>query len=66
MSDYNEHIVELPFGYLMDQCNDWLDFCNDAGLNPYVLKEGLASSDDTYGCSVALLKKHGILVGSDS
>lgn len=59
--DESEPSVELPLGYLLWHVDDWTAFCSDIDLNPWVLKEGIASDDDTHPVSVAMLKKHGVL-----
>jgi hypothetical protein len=65
MSDYGKRFdkieVELPLGYLLDNCNDWDDFCNDTGLNPWLMNEGIAVSTDTHPVEIGILRKHGIL-----
>jgi hypothetical protein len=57
---YDEIEVELPLGYLLDKCNDWDDFCEDTGLNPWLLNEGIADSVDTHPVKIGLLRKHGV------
>lgn len=59
---YETQQIELPIGYLLNNVRDWDAFCAETGLNPWVLKEGLAVSEDNYSVSIEVLKKHGILI----
>lgn len=58
---YDEIEVRLPLGYLLDKCDDWDDFCEDTGLNPWLLNEGIADPTDMHPVEIGLLRKHGIL-----
>lgn len=58
---FDEIEVALPLGYLLDQCSDWDKFCVETGLNPWVLNEGIASSEDTHYVKIGILRKYGIL-----
>jgi len=57
----DEPTINFTFRYIMDHCNNWDDFCSDAGLNPWLLNEGLAMSSDTYEVPLSLAKLHGII-----
>ena len=53
--------VTLTFREMMDNCNDWDALCEDVGLNPWCMNEGLASDEDTYTLTMEQAKKHGII-----
>ena len=53
--------AELPLGYLLEHVSDWDDFCDEVGLNPWLLNEGRALSTDTHPVRMSVLRKHGIL-----
>jgi len=56
----DEQIIELPIGWMLDQCNDWDALCDDLGLNPWLLNEGLAMAEDTHPITIGQAKKHGL------
>ncbi len=60
-NEYEDQIVEMPIGYLLENCNDWDGLCAKTGLNPWVLNEGRASREDTYGVEIGTLREFGIL-----
>lgn len=65
MSDYEKRYddldASLPLGYLLDKCSDWDKFCEETGLNPWLLNEGIADSEDTHHVKIGILRKYGIL-----
>ena len=58
---FDEQEISVPLGYLLNHVNDWAVFCMDIGLNPWLLNEGLAMSEDTHDVKIWILRKHGIL-----
>jgi len=59
--DYEDQVVELPFGYIMEHVDSWDAFCDESGLDPYVLREGKALRSDLYPVSIGTLRKHGVI-----
>jgi len=59
MSD--EQYVTFEFGYISDNVCCWDDFCNEVGLNPWLLNEGRAGSSDEYRMTVTVAKKYGLI-----
>lgn len=53
--------IDLPLGWMLEQCRDWDALCADIGLNPWLLNEGLASGEDTHPITIEMAKKHGLL-----
>lgn len=53
--------ASFTFGYLLKNVSDWDKFCDEMGLNPYLLREGLADSEDTCEVPISVLKKYGVL-----
>jgi|TARA_Y100000310_G_scaffold123587_1_gene122338 hypothetical protein len=51
----------VTFGEMLDNCYDWDDLCDELGLNPWLINEGLASSDDEYELDYDVAVKHGIV-----
>lgn len=63
MSKYDDAMIELPLGWMLEQCNDWDNLCDDIGINPWLLNEGIAEGKDMYPLTIAQAKKHGLLCG---
>ena len=53
--------ITLTFSEALHSCNDWDEFCDDLGLNPWCLNEGLASDDDTITITKEQAVNHGII-----
>lgn len=53
--------INLSFNFIMNRTDNWYEFCQEVGLNPWILNEGLASGEDVYTAKVSVFKKHGIL-----
>ena len=45
---------------LLDESN-WADFCDDRGIDPYAIKEGLIDDDDEFTLSLKEAKKYGLV-----
>ena len=52
--------ISFTFEYIMKRCHSWDDFCQDAGLNPFFLNEGLGQSSDNFFETISFFKKHGV------
>lgn len=63
MSKYNQQTIELPLGWMLEQCKDWDNLCVELGLNPWLLNEGRAQGKDTHTITIEQAKKHGLLCG---
>lgn len=59
--EYENEMIEMPIGYISDRVSDWNAFCDDTGLNPWCMNEGLVSSETKIPFEISVLKKHGIL-----
>lgn len=64
MSRYDNQTIHLPLGWMLEQCCDWYALCDDVGLNPWLMSEGIADGDDTHQITIAQAKKHGLLCSS--
>ena len=60
-NEYDELEAKLPLGYILSACDDWFALCEDCGLNPWLLNEGIAASTDTHPIKISILRKHGVL-----
>lgn len=63
-----KEFVSFSFGYLSSHVSDWndfCDFCDDVGLDPYCMNCGRTDSDATLAVEVGVLKKYGILPGGE-
>ncbi len=63
---YDDLVIELPLGFMLEQCNDWDDLCDELGLNPWLLNEGIADSNETHPITINQAKRHGLLCGTPS
>lgn len=61
MTGEEEVTIDMPLGYLLSSVSNWEEFCDEVGLEPYLLNEGRASENDTWPVSVAVLEKYGVL-----
>lgn len=63
MNKYDEQTIELPLGWMLEQCNSWEGLCEDLELNPWILNEGIADGEDMQTITIGQAKKHGLLSG---
>ena len=61
MNKYDKQTIELPLGWMLEQCNDWDNLCAELGLNPWLLNEGIADGEDKHPITISQAKKHGLL-----
>ena len=46
---------------MSDRARDFNELCNELGLNPWCMNEGLATGDEVYTLSEETAKRHGLL-----
>lgn len=63
MSKYDQQTIELPLGWMLEQCNDWDSLCDELGIKPWLFKEGPLQGDETCSITIGQAKKHGLLCG---
>lgn len=61
MSQYDTQTISLPLGWMKQMCNDWDKLCDDLGLNPWLLNEGLALGEDKHPITISQATRHGLL-----
>lgn len=61
LSSYEDQSIELPLGYMMEQCDDWDAMCEEIGINPWILSEGIANHEDRHPVTIGQAKRHGII-----
>lgn len=52
--------IQLPLKWMMDNCYNWDELCNELGLNPWMFNEGLAGDDDTHEITIEQARRHGL------
>ncbi len=52
--------IKITFGELLDK-GIWDDFCNETGVNPYCMAEGLADRDDAREIEIEQAKQWGLI-----
>jgi len=53
--------IAISYSEMLDRVSDWDDLCQELGLNPWCLSEGLIDGDDTCFLSEDIAKKYGII-----
>ena len=57
--------ITLTIQEAFDKCYDIDDLCNDIGLNPWCINEGLAYSSDEISIDIEVAIKHGLLTNKE-
>jgi len=54
--------LKITFNELHNRCGDvWDELCDELGLNPWLLNEGLADGEDTIMIEEEVAKKYGVI-----
>lgn len=57
----DEPTIDYPFSVMLEFSNNWDDLCDELGLNPYLLNEGIADESDKHPVPLSIAKKYGLL-----
>lgn len=60
-SKVGDTIIYLSIGLMFDKAYDVVKLCNEIGLNPWCLNEGLAIKETIYPIQISIAKKYGII-----
>ena len=52
--------LELPIGYVRENCTSWSNLCHELGLEPDGLEQGVYLSNDRVTLDLALAKRYGL------
>lgn len=58
---FSNETITLPLAYIMDNCRDWVEFCEDLGLDSWMFAEGKADDSTAQTITIAQARKYGLL-----
>ena len=56
-----EPMITLTLGYVSNRSWNWDGFCDEVGLNPWCMNEGLADKDTEISVKLSVAKKFGLI-----
>jgi len=53
--------IEITICEMLERSNNWNALCDEIGLNPWCLNEGLANGDEIYHLDRDVAERYGII-----